>query len=122
MSKATELLPTDAEVEKWFEENVPLGASPSSTVYKFRLWLRDRLASQEKEGWISVDDRLPGKSGLVLIVVEATNDIYISHYKHNRNCFEVWGAGRDPVSDMKTTHWRPLPEAPKPEKGDADAS
>lgn len=66
----------------------------------------------EKEDWISVETELPDKSGLYLIVVSPTNDIYISFYKKDAKLFQVWGAGRDPINDMKTTHWQSLPNQP----------
>ena len=34
--------PSDAEVEKWFTENIDANCSASSAIYKFRLWLKDR--------------------------------------------------------------------------------
>ncbi len=37
-------LPSDAESEKWFIENIGIdeNCSASSAIYKFRLWLNDR--------------------------------------------------------------------------------
>lgn len=45
--KLADILPTDEEVGKWFDENIATGCSASSGIYKFRLWLRDR-----NEHWI----------------------------------------------------------------------
>lgn len=36
------LLPTDAETEQWFADNID-GDSASSAIYKFRLWLKDEF-------------------------------------------------------------------------------
>lgn len=36
-------LPNDNEVSEWFSENIDAGCSASSGIYKFRLWLKDRL-------------------------------------------------------------------------------
>lgn len=37
-------LPTNAETEKWFEDNIGIvnDCSASSAIYKFRLWLKER--------------------------------------------------------------------------------
>jgi hypothetical protein len=69
-------------------------------------------SQQQVDNWISVEDRLPEESGLVEICLANTQDIYISFYKKGRNLFQVWGAGRDPIIDMKTTHWKPMPKPP----------
>lgn len=68
--------------------------------------------------WISVEDRLPEKSGQVLGVMKDTQDQYICFYKPGRKLFLVYGAGSDPISDMKVTHWMPLPEVPDPTYGE----
>lgn len=39
---AKETLPTDEEVTKWWDENIN-DDSAGSAVYKFRLWLKERL-------------------------------------------------------------------------------
>jgi len=44
-----EILPNDSETEEWFDENVDKNCSASSAIYKFRLWLADRLAAFGKE-------------------------------------------------------------------------
>lgn len=48
------VLPTDQEVKKWFEENIGIknSCSASSAIYKFRLWIKDRSASNanQREG------------------------------------------------------------------------
>lgn len=62
--------------------------------------------------WIHVKDYLPKKSGLVEICLAKSQDIYIAFYKKGRNVFQVWGAGRDPICDMQTTHWKPMPKPP----------
>jgi hypothetical protein len=45
MNYAKNQIPTDEESEKWYEENIGINndCSASSAIYKFRLWLRDRL-------------------------------------------------------------------------------
>jgi hypothetical protein len=42
-------LPTDKEVEQWFEDNIGTvnDCSASSAIYKFRLWLRDYFKKQD---------------------------------------------------------------------------
>lgn len=66
----------------------------------------------EQEQWVSCSERLPKESGLVEICLADSQDIYISFYKKSRKMFQVWGAGRDPICDMKTTHWKPMPKPP----------
>ena len=42
--KISDFLPTDEEVAKWYEENIDEStATVSSSIYKFRLWLKDRV-------------------------------------------------------------------------------
>ena len=69
--------------------------------------------------WISVKERLPEESDKVLGLMRDTFDQYICFYKKSRNLFIVYGAGADPISDMKVTHWMPLPssEALQPKEG-----
>ena len=39
-------LPTDAECEEWYDLNIDESiATVSSSIYKFRLWLKERLQS-----------------------------------------------------------------------------
>ncbi len=38
-------LPSDAVSEKWYDENIDKDCSPSSAIYKFRLWLKEIKAS-----------------------------------------------------------------------------
>jgi hypothetical protein len=42
-------LPSDGETEKWFDENIGVNSdcSASSAIYKFRLWLKERLGCNE---------------------------------------------------------------------------
>ncbi len=42
-------LPSDGETEKWFDENIGVNSdcSASSAIYKFRLWLKERLEGNE---------------------------------------------------------------------------
>lgn len=75
------------------------------------------LEAQNKElrealEWIPVTERLPDDSGPVLGCMKDTLDQYICWYKPRRKLFLVYGAGVDPISDMKVTHWLPLPEPP----------
>lgn len=37
-----QILPTDIEVNDWFEYNIDSECSASSAIYKFRLWLKQR--------------------------------------------------------------------------------
>ena len=74
-------------------------------------------ANQSK--WISTSESLPEKSCQVLGIMKDTLDQYICFYKKSRNVFLVYGAGVDPISDMKVTHWQPLPTSPpKPDLTD----
>lgn len=54
------ILPTDQECEQWFTENIEEGCSASSGIYKFRLWLNDRLSlltSASVETGLAIDDQ-----------------------------------------------------------------
>jgi hypothetical protein len=68
--------------------------------------------SEQMQGWISVEDRLPENSGEVLIWLK-THSVYVAHYKKHRKLFTVYGLGGQEITDLETTHWQPLPEAPK---------
>lgn len=62
--------------------------------------------------WIKIEDDLPKRSGQVLGIMKDTLSIYVCHYKESKKLFLVYGAGADPISDMKVTHWQPLPLPP----------
>lgn len=66
--------------------------------------------------WVSIDEKLPEQSGEVLGCMKDTLSMYICFYKKDRKLFQVYGAGVDPYSDMKVTHWQPLPSPPRPSK------
>lgn len=69
------------------------------------------LKAALRKEWVSVDTP-PEKSGLILGAMHKTGDIYICHFKKHLNLYQVWGAGRDPILDMKVTHWKPIPKPP----------
>ncbi|MDP3561744.1 MAG: DUF551 domain-containing protein [Legionellaceae bacterium] len=71
----------------------------------------ERLKAERE--WISVEDRLPEESGQVLGIMKDTFAIYVCHYSLSRKLFLVYGAGSDSISDMRVTHWMPLPSPPK---------
>jgi hypothetical protein len=62
--------------------------------------------------WISVKERLPEDSGEVLIFT-ASHSVYVSHYKKHRNTFTAYGVQSVLITDIKTTHWMPLPNPPE---------
>lgn len=66
----------------------------------------DLLEQDAKTGWISVKDRLPEKTMLVLGVVHG--HVGELAYINNRNLFE---RRERPIEGV--THWVPLPEPPK---------
>lgn len=70
-------------------------------------------ATREKQGWVKCSERLPEESGQVLGIMKDTFDIYVCHYSLSRKLFLVYGAGADPISDMRVTHWMPLPRKPE---------
>lgn len=72
------LLPTDEETAKWFEENIGIknDCSASSAIYKFRLWLKERVPAYAEQHrgcgrWVKCKERFPEKDGLYLIVHDA---------------------------------------------------
>lgn len=46
-----DILPTDEEVEEFFNLNIPVPeeCSSSSAIYKFRLWLKDRIHEKDND-------------------------------------------------------------------------
>ena len=61
-------------------------------------------AFMAKNGWISVEDRLPEQNGEYLIYT-SRGFIMMSYCFANSNGFERWDV----------THWMPLPKTPKRE-------
>lgn len=60
------MIPTDKEVEEWYEENIDIFCSASSAIYKFRQWLEEyKLLNNNSNGWISVEKDLPPVSTFV---------------------------------------------------------
>ncbi len=66
---------------------------------------------ESKPKWISLKDRLPDQSGLVLILVDEVTQ-YIAFYKRNHNKFTAYGVRSVEINDFNTTHWMDLPEVP----------
>lgn len=80
---------------------------------KIKSALQSFSAQSEGADWVSVGEGLPESPGEVLGCVDGTNDIYVCYYRPDRG-FQVWGLGRkEPITDMKITHWRKLPAPPK---------
>lgn len=69
-------------------------------------WRAIHAKLSEKQGWVSVADRLP-EHGDVLCATRGGNvDIYV------HQLVGEYADGRQP-GDSAITHWMPLPEAPK---------
>lgn len=100
-----------ATLKAWMEEHRPhltgLGALKS---------LLDSLIVGElpkmwtdEDNWINIRI-LPKVGKLVLFLINGL-DIYVGMFHHGE--LQVWGAGRDSITDMKVTHWQPLPKVPE---------
>lgn len=65
--------------------------------------------------WISVKDRLPDKSGFVLVFAEG-GYIATLHFSKNYGLFNLYDEveeARAKAFKFDVTHWRPLPEPAK---------
>jgi hypothetical protein len=78
--------------------------------------ISDTLELIRRETWVSVKDRLPDESGIVLVYCNG----YITnvHYSKKHQKFNMFDCIKD--EDAKeysafddVTHWMPLPEPPK---------
>jgi hypothetical protein len=68
--------------------------------------LRAELEKAKKDGWISVDTALPDD--------EITFLSFSPVYGFQVNMFNIHGNGGLPkLSQLKITHWKPLPNPPK---------
>ena len=63
--------------------------------------------AQEQDNWISVKDKLPTPNEVVLIFWD--NKITSGSYKDFHNGYFQHGA----ATQLKVTHWQPLPNPPK---------
>lgn len=50
MEKKYPILPNDEQVAQWFTENINKDCSPSSAIYKFRLWLQSWPPAEAERG------------------------------------------------------------------------
>lgn len=62
-------------------------------------------ATDTNDKWVSVDERLPEKTG-TYIVCTAKNSVYCAKYYANGKHFGI-------EMNTRITHWMPLPEPPK---------
>ena len=64
-------------------------------------------------GWISVKDKLPDNSALVIVCLAKTT-VTAAHYNHGRKHWKQWNGVSDKfiLGDGLVTHWKPLPEPP----------
>jgi hypothetical protein len=74
---------------------------------------------RKQSEWISVDERLPEKHGLYLIVWDGS---VTAAYRHTHwTLGEFWNndldGGISVIPDSEVTHWMPLPEPPKMKGG-----
>lgn len=75
------------------------------------------ISALERDGWISVDERLPEVDEKVLTFARNKYDgswfMDITSWTgvKNHDEYKFWGYG----DSMKVTHWMPLPEPPKEE-------
>lgn len=69
----------------------------------------DKLKKQNK--WISVEERLPEKSGEVLTY--KPNSVDVLPYSHKHKAFNAFDDLVSANYSIAVTHWMPLPKAPK---------
>lgn len=63
-----------------------------------------------KQGWISVDERLP-EDGAIVLTVDSEGEQQVCFYEEElKGIFQQCGGL---VQIFNITHWMPLPEAPK---------
>lgn len=78
------------------------------------------------DGWISVEDRLPEKSQLLIVHCKGGSKEFISVVPYSAKHKEFnWydGIGKPPENRKEyrnATHWMPLPEPPKGDDDDED--
>ena len=68
--------------------------------------------------WISVKDRLP-ESSYMVVCVDINHDVYVTQYSCRYKKFNAYDTdGGDMFALETVTHWMPLPEPPK--EGDSE--
>lgn len=66
------------------------------------------------QGWGSVKDRLPEKSG-EYYVIKRNGGQDVLAYSARHKAFNAYDIFDRPMHEIKVTHWMPLPEPPKEE-------
>lgn len=78
--------------------------------------ITEQLAEEHNNGWISVDDVLPGECEIVLF---CTKYGYVRqgsrHIRYEHNTYDLAGVTHT-FSDDEIIAWKPLPEIPAPYK------
>lgn len=67
--------------------------------------------------WISVNDRLPEKSGEYIVFTEKAHFMFLRYSKRHK-AFNAYDWERKEVAEsraIKVAHWMPIPELPKGE-------
>jgi hypothetical protein len=101
----------DRDVQMVFECGAMWANQHCEEYYKQELAKKDVEIERLKNPWISVRERLPQESCMVLIFTKA-GGVYVSHYKKRLNLFTAYGIESILIVDIETTHWMPLPEPP----------
>jgi hypothetical protein len=73
-------------------------------------------AGYRKQGWISVDERLP-KVDTDVLVITANGSFKVGRCNIYHNGTLVLWMTNDGLGEKAITHWMPLPEAPKMKGG-----
>ena len=96
----------------------PLGVKDLTKQFDYNTVAKDlyELYGWRKQEWISVEDRLPSKSGYYLICQKSSRwcDEVIQTARWNEKKFRGAQAG---CFMEHVTHWMPLPDAPKGGEG-----
>ena len=88
------------------------GACETCEISKEILKLHRRIERLKKQNkWISVEERLPEKSGDVLCYKK--NGISVLPYSHKHKAFNAYDSSYSAEYVIPVTHWMPLPKPPK---------